>query len=846
MLASGGLGLGKSDTLPATSCSEVADTLATVQRQFRPGGRRLIVSLNCSVSQITDNQLPSVQADRRAEMQTILNNKRLAHRKELLGGAGKPATAGESSPTPPTTSNIGTETTATNPDSISGSSVHAAASDIILSVNIPIFALISLFEVADSLVWLGISNVVMPAAQALMFLAARLAKIIGAFVTYVESCHLSNINAERGAECDFWNSMSSAVWATSGSAHSTPYFDPEESHATYTPNGAHPLANLLPHSLRTAALEKREMRKRFLKGEDPVLDRSEVMAERKRLGSERARLGLDGSEEDSAAPSGKVKRRKKPAPRPEDRVAENTVREPQKVPTFIEAAQSRIHQWISFTRKKITTVLRNTRRQYREVVRRPTSALNKATYLLKDPLAALRLLLLVEPIVATLAEAGVIELSNFQAVHFDVTGQALTRSVTGIRTSVGHGQALSPAGGGASIWWDSDVVVVAVPLGVLQRSVSTTSASTQASSKSQSQQSIGLNTPQATAGVTSSAAVNPAKGVIVFTPSLPLRKREAVAATGCSETLKLALQFDITNGTFWPNEVEFIGLTAPSKPGTDDVDPLLLEALPSGTTPHSVILGDAPHIEIVNLHKFRNNGILILEVENALARNWSAYTNQTHLILSEVMPLVRSSFCDGAASTHSAVPCQIPQMPVWFAINNYIRNPHIRCGFSYWRPGRDGNDNLLLRVGLWPDRSKQPANSADLSTAQSLFSPLIPSHSHHPHSLAERLKGPHAASSATVISSNSAGGNRLMFAGEHTSPDLYGTMHGAVVEGQRASIEVRHVIDQRERDFQKRLQFWRYTTIGRLWLLCYAGASAVSDFLKAGSAVGTVATSEFI
>ena len=627
--------------------------------------------------------------------------------------------------------------------------------------------------------------------------------------------------------------------------------------------------------------------------------------------------------------------------------------------------------WTAVSRRSGALFL-HVRRQYRRASRKPTSILNKALFLLGSPFAAVRWAVLGEPMVHAMVAGGSVSPEGLAsspkrivdgcgpanaAKAFDASEmrqlatQRAARATNGIRlhafssspspssstypsSSSSFGNTSAPS---APAWWDSDVVVVTAPLGVLQRSIgggvrrSPLAAPTPRSSGNEDSfaslasttTSVGRNTPRATPSP--SAANNPkrggsslrsddeeerdaAAGAITFFPPLPLRKREAIAATGCSATLKIALQFRVADAAannnsnaaeaaddelFWPADVEFFGLVAPkantdTKPASESrlIDSLMMAPLDvssegaatnrdddEGTQPHAYPLGDAGHIEIVNLHRLRGGGgVLILEVENDMARRWSAFANQTRLVESEVMPALRSAFCPSSSFSSSSASsattrCKVPPMPRWFAVNNYLKNPHIRCGFSYWRPGRDGRDNLLLRAGLWPDgHAAAEGLGARNGAASALFSALVPSLQHHHVNLRKYLTGPTTTAAGLILgaapptdsstsslsgatASTSAGlpssalsvpgRNRLLFAGEHTSPDLYGNMHGAVVEGQRAALETTALIEAKVAAFEEAHRaasaFWRQTTVGRLLRLL---ADAVWSLLFAGSVNG--------
>lgn len=327
-------------------------------------------------------------------------------------------------------------------------------------------------------------------------------------------------------------------------------------------------------------------------------------------------------------------------------------------------------------------------------------------------------------------------------------------------------------------------------------------------------------------------------GVVQFDPPLPTRFTDAVASTGCSETLKLAIQFDISS-IFWPSS-QFFGIVAehphtstPSK-SSSCLSRVLLDGDNIGDKAaeyeacRRFIFGDSNHIEIVNMHALRGNGVLIIEVENDLAREWSnvshilqhtesetaAYQKLTStskeatsvreayehaLVQNHVLPTLQRVFVSTTASTGAGDTSglgKLPQ-PIWYAVNNYVSNPYLRCGFSYWRPGRSGVDNVEMSRPRWSPVGAASGTSTAVTERRethvaSILARLGTSSDKSHIRRAIRRNIPLTTAVLRLLHGSFAGSDvtgRLLFAGEHTTAELYGNMHGAIVEGQRAAVQ---------------------------------------------------------
>lgn len=243
------------------------------------------------------------------------------------------------------------------------------------------------------------------------------------------------------------------------------------------------------------------------------------------------------------------------------------------------------------------------------------------------------------------------------------------------------------------------------------------------------------------------------------------------------------------------------------------------------------IFGDSDHIEIVNMHALRGNGILIVEAENDLARRWSDIsailaaeggegTTDGHqideseldlearyrryekaLVMNHVLPRLKKAFFGSIDLKGENV--EVMPLPQWFAVNNYVANPYLRCGFSYWRPGRSGVDNSEMGRPRWSPIGESSTASSTYTNAVSgqdsgftstnlLVTSLLVRYAGSPVAFAVRRNLPLTRAVLHLLRSSFVGSDvtgRLLFAGEHTTAELYGNMHGAVVEGQRAAIQ---------------------------------------------------------
>eukprot|EP00667_Euglena_gracilis_P008677 EG_transcript_8793 len=180
------------------------------------------------------------------------------------------------------------------------------------------------------------------------------------------------------------------------------------------------------------------------------------------------------------------------------------------------------------------------------------------------------------------------------------------------------------------------------------------------------------------------------QGSIDFVPPLPRWKRRAIHRLGCGATFKMGLQFPTI---FWPPAEQFLG-----KVGRN-----------------WTLLGDGSHIEFINFHALRGNRVLMAEMEGEFARTLSVlpHPDRVRIVMDELRRMFGPS---------------IPE-PLHTRSANYVANPFVVCGFSFWPPFASGDDNEDIRE------------------------PLV---------------------------------DRLYFAGEHTSADFYGNLHGAWVEGRDA------------------------------------------------------------
>eukprot|EP01064_Diplonema_japonicum_P016368 TRINITY_DN24388_c0_g1_i1.p1 TRINITY_DN24388_c0_g1~~TRINITY_DN24388_c0_g1_i1.p1 ORF type:complete len:494 (+),score=123.41 TRINITY_DN24388_c0_g1_i1:56-1537(+) len=188
------------------------------------------------------------------------------------------------------------------------------------------------------------------------------------------------------------------------------------------------------------------------------------------------------------------------------------------------------------------------------------------------------------------------------------------------------------------------------------------------------------------------------KGSVKFIPQLPTWKRRSVHRLGCSAALKMALKFD---KVFWDNDVQFIGKL--------------------GRT-NRTVYGGGNHIEFINMNYFKpGSKVLVLEVDVDHAVVMGLEYNHTQRV-EAVMDHLRDIYGK-----------DIP-MPVDVKTANFVNDPLVGCGFSYWPPLASGDDNL-----------------------------------------------------EAARSTNS---HRMHFIGEYTTPHFYGNLHGAIAEGDRAARDI--------------------------------------------------------
>eukprot|EP01059_Diplonema_ambulator_P011230 TRINITY_DN21190_c0_g1_i1.p1 TRINITY_DN21190_c0_g1~~TRINITY_DN21190_c0_g1_i1.p1 ORF type:complete len:410 (+),score=86.55 TRINITY_DN21190_c0_g1_i1:68-1231(+) len=188
------------------------------------------------------------------------------------------------------------------------------------------------------------------------------------------------------------------------------------------------------------------------------------------------------------------------------------------------------------------------------------------------------------------------------------------------------------------------------------------------------------------------------EGSVRFTPHLPTWKRRAIHRLGCSAALKMALKFD---KVFWDNDVQFIGKLGDK---------------------NRTVFGKGNHIEFINMNYFKPGcNVLILEVDVQYATVMGMEYNSTQR-LADVMHALRQMYPDAAD-------------PVGVKTANFVKDPLVGCGFSYWPPFVSGDDNLEASL---------PINS-----------------------------------------------NRMHFIGEYTTPHHYGNMHGAIAEGERVAATIK-------------------------------------------------------
>ena len=182
------------------------------------------------------------------------------------------------------------------------------------------------------------------------------------------------------------------------------------------------------------------------------------------------------------------------------------------------------------------------------------------------------------------------------------------------------------------------------------------------------------------------------KGSVAFDPPLPKWKRRSIHRLGCSAAVKMALHFP---SAFWDSDAQFIGKVSAT---------------------NQTMWGDGAHMEFINMNAFHSgSNVLVLEVdvEHAKAVNAMAWEER----VAHVMRALRTIYGEA-----------IPE-PDDVKMANFVGDPLVGCGFSYWPPFVSGDDNL--------------------EAAESVH------------------------------------GNTLHFIGEYTSPLYYGNLHGAVDEAEK-------------------------------------------------------------
>eukprot|EP01063_Lacrimia_lanifica_P030712 TRINITY_DN4928_c0_g2_i1.p1 TRINITY_DN4928_c0_g2~~TRINITY_DN4928_c0_g2_i1.p1 ORF type:complete len:513 (+),score=175.44 TRINITY_DN4928_c0_g2_i1:1261-2799(+) len=183
-------------------------------------------------------------------------------------------------------------------------------------------------------------------------------------------------------------------------------------------------------------------------------------------------------------------------------------------------------------------------------------------------------------------------------------------------------------------------------------------------------------------------------GAVTFIPPLPKWKRRAVHRLGCAAAVKMALKFDTA---FWDQDTHFFG-----KVGDANVTKW----------------GEGNHIEFINMNAFHpGSNVLVLEVDVDYAERISRLPWADRV--KEVMVALRTIYGG-----------DVPD-PVDVKMANFVKDPLVGCGFSYWPPLASGDDNLDAAAPLHD--------------------------------------------------------GTLHFIGEYTTPLYYGNLHGGVAEGYRVA-----------------------------------------------------------
>ena len=381
---------------------------------------------------------------------------------------------------------------------------------------------------------------------------------------------------------------------------------------------------------------------------------------------------------------------------------------------------------------------------------------------------------------------------------------------------------------------DADAVIVTVPLGVLQKTTDDASRkrSTKKDTKTGSPQAVPSHDHITSRQHHQEMAPTTAAGGggIVFSPPLPRSIRRSWNTLRCAATMKILLQFD---RPCWPLDTDYFGLVGNwtrrdvLRGSRDDANPDILadislfdndpaeEAFPS-------LLGDGDHIEIFNLAKYLwvpsanqprlvteteidaaqpeapgtavGLAILVLEVEGRYAEllsrlddNGSGGGGGVQMVRDHIMPRIQRAFpgCHADGGIDKPPPPAGKSIEeegsslVGYFVNNYLSNPHIRCGFSFWPAAAVSRRWTAANADDEEEHHPKEMEADEGAAAEG-----------HRHEAATKgiIRGSAAGSGDdNLVSRGPAYDGRVWFAGEHTTPYLYANMHGALMEGQRTA-----------------------------------------------------------